>query len=49
MFSFRLGGLSIKESGEPPTITVGYKYVVLAVVVVFFFFFMNLGDLVFIV
>lgn len=48
MFSFRLGGLSIKESGEPPTITVGYKYVVLAVVVVFFFF-MNLGDLVFIV
>lgn len=48
MFSFRLGGLSIKESGEPPTITVGYKYVVLAVVV-FFFFFMNLGDLVFFV
>lgn len=47
MFSFRLGGLSIKESGEPPTITVGYKYVVLAVVV--FFFFMNLGDLVFFV
>lgn len=47
MFSFRLGGLSIKESGEPPTITVGYKYVILAVVVGFFFF-MNLGDLVFI-